>query len=172
MGWSPPYDVTDSAKGEKGMAFCAKCGAQVADGTPFCASCGAAVGGAAPVAATTSTGGGLTPNVAGALAYVTIIPAILFLVMEPYNKDRFIRFHSFQCLFFAGAMFVSMFVMMILGFILAFIPILGWILSLILWITLWLGSIGLVIFMIYKAYNNEKFLLPVIGNLAEQQASK
>lgn len=159
------------------MAFCAKCGAQVADGTPFCGSCGAAVGGGAPVggappAAATSTGGGLTPNVAGALAYVTIIPAILFLVMEPYNKDRFIRFHSFQCLFFAGAMFVSMFVMMILGFILAFIPILGWILSLILWITLWLGSIGLVIFMIYKAYNNEKFMLPVIGKLADEQASK
>ena len=154
------------------MAFCAKCGAQVADGTPFCASCGAAVGGAAPVVATTSTGGGLTPNVAGALAYVTIIPAILFLVMEPYNKDRFIRFHSFQCLFFAATMFVASIVVMILGFILAFVPVLGWILDLILWATLWLGSIALVIFLIYKAYNNEKFMLPVIGNLAEQQASK
>ena len=153
------------------MAFCAKCGAQVADGTPFCGSCGAAVGGAAPVVAT-STGGGLTPNVAGALAYVTIIPAILFLVMEPYNKDRFIRFHSFQCLFFAATMFVASIVMMILGFILAFVPVLGWILDLILWATLWLGSIALVIFLIYKAYNNEKFMLPVIGNLAEQQASK
>ena len=153
------------------MAFCAKCGAQVADGTPFCGSCGATVGVAAPVAAT-STGGGLTPNVAGALAYVTIIPAILFLVMEPYNKDRFIRFHAFQCLFFAATMFVASIVMMILGFILAFVPILGWILDLILWATLWLGSIGLVIFMIYKAYNNEKFLLPVIGKLADEQASK
>jgi uncharacterized membrane protein len=129
------------------------------------------MGGAAPVAAT-STGGGLTPNVAGALAYVTIIPAILFLVMEPYNKDRFIRFHSFQCLFFAAAMFVASILVMILAFILAFVPVLGWILDLILWATLWLGSIGLVIFLIYKAYNNEKFLLPVIGNLAEQQASK
>ena len=153
------------------MAFCAKCGAQVAEGTPFCGSCGAAVGGAAPVAAT-SAGSGLTPNMAGALAYVTIIPAILFLVMEPYNKDRFIRFHSFQCLFFAATMFVASIVVMILGFILAFIPVLGWILDLILWATLWLGSIALVIFLIYKAYNNEKFMLPVIGNLAEQQASK
>jgi uncharacterized membrane protein len=43
---------------------------------------------------------------------------------------------------------------------------------LILWITLWLGSIGLVIFLIYKAYNNETFLLPVIGKLADEQASK
>ena len=69
-------------------------------------------------------------------------------------------------------MFVASIVVMILGFILAFVPVLGWILDLILWATLWLGSIALVIFLIYKAYNNEKFMLPVIGNLAEQQASK
>ena len=36
---------------------------------------------------------GLSDNAAGALAYVTIIPAIIFLVVEPYNKNSFIRFH-------------------------------------------------------------------------------
>ena len=30
---------------------------------------------------------GLSDNTAGALAYITIIPAIIFLVMEPYNKN-------------------------------------------------------------------------------------
>ena len=157
------------------MGFCAKCGAQLAEGITFCGSCGAPVSAVAvppAPAAAASTGSGLASNVAGALAYVTIIPAILFLVMEPYNKDRFIRFHSFQCLFFAAAMFAASIVMMIVGFILAFIPIVGWILDIILWATLWLGSIGLVIFMIYKAYNNEKFMLPVIGKLADDQASK
>ena len=78
---------------------------------------------------------GWPPNTAGALAYVTIIPAILFLVMEPYNKDRFIRFHSFQCLFFAGSMFALSIVIMILAFVLAFIPVVGWILDLLLWLT-------------------------------------
>ena len=155
------------------MAFCAKCGAQMAEGTTFCGSCGAPAGGAAPTpASTSSTGGGLAPNVAGALAYVTIIPAILFLVLEPYNKDRFIKFHSLQCLFFAAAMVVLMIVMMILGFVLAFVPVVGWILSMLLWLAIWLGSLGLVIFLIYKAYNNEKFMLPVIGKLADEQASK
>ncbi len=38
------------------------------------------------------------------LAYVTIIPAIIFLVLEPYNKNRFIRFHSFQSIFFCVAL--------------------------------------------------------------------
>jgi len=29
-----------------------------------------------------------------------------------------------------------------------------------------------VLFTMYKAYNNEKFMLPVIGKLAEQQAER
>jgi uncharacterized membrane protein len=157
------------------MAFCAKCGAQLNEGVTFCGSCGAQAGGAATpgaAAPAASTGGGLAPNVAGALAYVTIIPAIIFLVMEPYNKDKFIKFHAFQCLFFAAAMFALSLVMMIVGFVLAFIPVLGWILDMLLWFTLVFGSLGLVIFLIYKAYNGQKFLLPVIGKLADQQASK
>lgn len=162
------------------MAFCAKCGAQLAEGVTFCGACGAPVSAAAsPVgmspaapAATASAGGGLASNVAGALAYVTIIPAIIFLVMEPYNKDRFIKFHSFQCLFFAASMFAISIVLMIVGFILAFIPVVGWILDLLLWLVYAFGSLALVIFLIYKAYNNEKFMVPVIGKFAEQQASK
>lgn len=160
------------------MAFCAKCGAQLAEGVTFCGGCGAPVGaapaavGPAATATTASASSGLTPNMAGALAYVTIIPAILFLVMEPYNKDRFIRFHSFQCLFFAAAMFVLSIVLMVVGFVLAFIPVVGWLLDMLLWLTLSLGSLGLVIFLIYKAYNGEKFMVPGIGKLAEQQASK
>jgi len=157
------------------MAFCAKCGAQIGEGVTFCGACGAPVGAAAaPDASAPAAGGGegLAPNVAGALAYVTIIPAIIFLVMEPYNKDRFIKFHAFQCLFFAAAMFVLSLVMMVVGFVLVFIPVLGWILDTLLWVTIGFGSIGLVIFLIYKAYNGQKFMLPVIGKLAEQQASK
>ena len=37
---------------------------------------------------------GLSDTAAGALAYVTIIPAIIFLLVEPYNKNSFVRFHS------------------------------------------------------------------------------
>ena len=87
------------------MAFCNMCGAQVPDGTTTCVACAGRVPAGAPAPAAASAGG-LTDNVAGMLAYVTIIPAIIFLVMEPYNKNRFVRFHSFQCLFFAVALIV------------------------------------------------------------------
>lgn len=109
-----------------------------------------------------STGGGLDQNVAGMLAYVTIIPAIIFLVVEPYNRNPYIRFHSFQCLFFA----VAMIVLAIVVSILAIVPILGWLLLLLFWI----GSLALWIVLLVKAYGGEKFKLPVIGDLAEKQA--
>lgn len=52
------------------MAFCPSCGAQIADGAT-CPKCAGSTGGAV---AKTTTAGGLDDNVAGALAYVTIIP--------------------------------------------------------------------------------------------------
>ena len=70
-------------------------------------------------------GGGLSQNNAAALAYVTFIPAVIFLVMEPYNKNPFIRFHSFQSIAFSVVAFAIHIVLM-------FIPLLGWAISLLL----------------------------------------
>ena len=160
------------------MAACAKCGAELNADAAFCSSCGAPVatawaaassgGGAPGSAAPAASSGGLTPNVAGALAYLTIIPAIVFLVAEPYNKDRFIRFHAFQCLFVAAASFV---LFVGLG-IFTIIPIVGWIIGSLLMPLVALGIFCLILFTMFKAYNNEMFKLPVIGNIAEQQAER
>jgi len=153
------------------MANCAKCGASLMEGATFCGSCGAPTAAAAAPqggAPSASTSSGLASNVAGALAYFTIIPAIIFLVMEPYNKDRFVKFHAFQCLFLAAASFVLFFALSIV----AVIPVIGWIIGLLLIPLLGLSLFVVVIFTMYKAYNNEKFMLPVIGKLADQQASK
>ncbi|MGH9508787.1 MAG: DUF4870 domain-containing protein [Terriglobales bacterium] len=138
--------------------FCASCGAQMADNAAACPACGKAAaaggGGAAPAAS-----GGLADNVAGALAYVTIIPAIIFLVMAPYNQNKFIRFHAFQCLFMGA-------VMIVLSMI-AIIPILGWI----IYIVGMLSMLVMWILCIVKAYGNDKFKVPVIGDIAEKQAN-
>ncbi len=137
--------------------FCSSCGTQMADGTTVCPGCGKAATAASGSA--TTAGGGLQDNVAGMLAYVTIIPAILFLLIEPYNRNKFVRFHSFQNLFFCGALIV-------LNIVLNFIPILGQIASLFVG----LGSFIVWILLLVKAYQGQKFKLPIIGDLAEQQA--
>jgi len=142
------------------MAYCSACGAQVADGMTMCAGCSAKAG------AGQGATGGLADNVAGLLAYVTIIPAIVFLVMEPYNKNRFIRFHSFQCLFIAVAGFVIGIAFMIIGMI-PFVNLLLIPISLVVWI----GFLVAVIVCMLKAYQGQKFKLPIIGDMAEKQAN-
>jgi len=39
---------------------------------------------------------GLSDNAAGALAYFTFIPAIIFLIVAPFNTNSYVRFHSWQ----------------------------------------------------------------------------
>ena len=143
------------------MAFCPTCGTQIAEGTA-CPKCA----GAAPSGSATTAGGGLTDNMAGALAYVTIIPAIVFLVLEPYCKKRFIRFHSFQCIFFAVAWTV---LWIALSFI-VHIPFLGWA-TILLWPLVSLAGLIIWVILVLKAYQGQTFKLPVIGDMAEKQAN-
>jgi uncharacterized membrane protein len=102
---------------------------------------------------------GLSDNAAGALAYVTIIPAIVFLVVEPYNKNSYVRFHSWQSIFLGIAAFA-------IDTVLSFIPILGWVLIPFVMI----GFLVIWIIAIMKALKGQRFKLPLIGKFAEQQA--
>lgn len=149
--------------------FCASCGGQMEDSATVCAKCGSAVGqpgGAAAAPAPAVTSGGMEDNVAGMLAYVTIIPAIIFLVMEPYNKKPFVRFHAFQNIFFCVAWIAMWIVLAIIGMI----PVIGW-LTWILWPIIGLAGFVLWVVLLLKAYQNQKFKLPFIGDLAEKQAN-
>ena len=120
----------------------------------------------APTPASTPASGGMTDNVAGMVAYITIIPAIVFLVMEPYNKNKFVRFHAFQSLFFNLAWIVLWVALSIVGMI----PIIGW-LTLILWPLIGLGGLVVWIMLLIKANKGEKWKLPMIGDIAEKQAN-
>lgn len=149
------------------MAFCNTCGASIPDGTTTCAACAGRIpAGTAAPAATASTAQGMTDNVAGMLAYFTIIPAIIFLVMEPYNRNRFIRFHAFQCLFFA----VAWTVLWIALSIFAHIPFLGW-LSILIWPLILLAGFIIWIILVIKANQGQMYKLPFIGDMAEKQAN-
>jgi len=153
------------------MAFCNMCGAQIADGTTTCAACAGRVATAPPVPQASASTGGMADNVAGMLAYITIIPAIIFLVMEPYNKNRFVRFHSWQNIFFHLAWIVVWVALMILSAVLAFIPILGHLVAFLLWMALCVGGVVVWIILLMKANGGQMWKLPVIGDLAEKQAN-
>lgn len=113
----------------------------------------------APPAAPPPSTGGLENNVAAALAYLPIV-AIVWLVLEPYSKDKFIRFHAIQSL---GLAVVTMGA----SIVLSIIPILGWIIL----IFLPFGVFAVAVICAVKAYQKETFKLPVLGDFAEKQAS-
>jgi uncharacterized membrane protein len=136
------------------------------DAAAFCPGCGkptavaqsTAPAGATPAAVSTQAAGGFQDNVAGLLCYL-LIPAIVFLVMEPYNRNRFIRFHAFQAIFLEIGWIIVNAVLGMLAFIGIFIlPI------------LWLGFTILWIVCMIKAFQNQMFKLPLIGDIAEKQA--
>ena len=105
---------------------------------------------------TTQTG--LSDSAASGLAYMTIIPAIIFLVVAPYNQKAEIRFHCWQSIFLGIAWFAIS--------LIAIIPILGWLVFLV-------GSLLLFvvwIICIVKAFGGQRFKVPVIGDFAEKQA--
>jgi uncharacterized membrane protein len=129
----------------------------------MCAACGAK---GAPMGSATGTTSGLSDNLAGMLAYVTIIPAIVFLVTAPYNKNRFIRFHSFQCLFFCLALIV----ISIAFSILTVVPFMA-LITIPLQMIIGLGSLIVWIVLLLKANQGQMFKLPFIGDLAEKQAN-
>jgi len=160
------------------MAFCANCGAQVEGrfcpkcGTPMAADAGATAQGtyapppAAPVQST-----GMTDNLASALCYLAgWITGVLFLVLDPYNKNKTVRFHAFQSIFLNIAFIPIWIAVVILSFVLAFIPVIGHLIILLLYPVMGIGFFILWLLLMYKAYNNEKLVLPIIGPLAEKQA--
>lgn len=113
----------------------------------------------------------MTDNMASALCYlVCVLTGILFLVLEPYNRNKTIRFHAFQSIFFFVAWVVVWIVVTMLTIALGTLPVIGWVFGALLHLVIALGFFIVWLLLMYKAYNNEKWVLPVIGPLAEKQA--
>jgi uncharacterized membrane protein len=177
------------------MAFCTNCGAEVQG--KFCAKCGtpASAPAAASAGPTDSSAApppppppassplpppapapsleapGLEENVACALCYILgVLTGVLFLVLAPYNRNRLVRFHAFQSIFLNIAWVIIFIAISIISIVVLPIPFMGAILSVMLHLAAGLGIFILWLMLMYKAYNRERWVLPIIGPLAEKQA--
>jgi len=140
--------------------FCPKCGAENPDGSNFCQKCGINL--APESAQRTGTSTGLEPNVAGLLCYVLVwITGLAFIILE--KENHFVRFHAMQSI----ATFGPLSVLCIIFWLLMAIPFIGaifWLLNIVT------GILGLVLWIILmvKAYQGERFRLPIAGDFAEK----
>jgi uncharacterized membrane protein len=163
------------------MGRCPQCGWPLIEGAQYCSSCGAATAGSQ--AETAASGVDPRPeespdpklpipeNIAGVIAYITIFPAIFFLLLEPFKDNRFVRFHSFQHLLLWAAGVAIGIAVSLVGAILQLIPFMrvlflpfGGLIGM-AWFFLWL-------LLVVKAYYHEMFKLPYLGDLAQEWADR
>jgi uncharacterized membrane protein len=107
----------------------------------------------------------LSDNAAGAIAYITLFPALIFLFLPPYNRSRYIRFHAWQSIILdiVLSMIILVLDFMLAPSLMAGAPFFFTITQLIwgLWILVWvLCAVG--------ALSGRRFRLPLIGALAER----
>lgn len=114
---------------------------------------------------------GLLPrNIAGALAYLTFIPAIVFLAIEPYRRDRFVRFHSTQCLLLWLTGVILGLSIRLLALVLFMIPVFGVLLVSLISVLAALAGFLFWLVLVVKALQGRAFKLSVLGELAEHYA--
>ena len=169
------------------MSCCQSCGAALAADTRFCQSCGSpteinvadattVVEGADAVAVMSAAGDAgaktMDTNVVGALTYVAgFLTGIVFLVLDPYKSNSFVRFHAFQSIFFNVAWIGFWIVWMIISAVLT--PLTAGIFGLIalpLMLIFTLAGFGIWILLMYQAYQQKLFKLPIVGKFAAEQA--
>jgi uncharacterized membrane protein len=101
---------------------------------------------------------GLEPNVAGMLCYVLlVITGVGFLIFE--RQSSTVRFHALQSIFFWLAV-------MVIGGIASVVPVIGTLVQILLVPVAFFVWIALMV----KAFQGERWKLPLIGNWAEANA--
>jgi uncharacterized membrane protein len=176
------------------MAFCKACGQDAGDAT-FCPKCGAAQsasqipsqsapqftpqsassGAAASAPAAASPTAGIDENLAALLCYVFWwVSGLIFLLID---KRPFVRFHAAQDIAFNLAMYALGLVFWVVAAILTVISMaifhfpIG-IFTYFLAPVLGIAFFATWIFLMYKAYNHEKFKLPIIGDMVEKMVGQ
>ena len=111
---------------------------------------------------------GLSDNAAGGIAYITIIPAIVFLIAEPYKKSSYVRFHAWQSIFLYVAWAV---VHILIQVVQNLVPTVVF-LTLTLWQFVDLAFFVILVIVFVSAFNGKRIRLPILAELAEKQASR
>ncbi len=100
------------------------------------------------------TSTGMQPNMEALLCYsLGFITGIVFYLVEKENK--FVRFHAMQSIVVFGALLIA-------GFVIMLIPVIN--------VAFWLAETVLWIVLMVKAYQGEKFKLPLAGDIAEKNS--
>ena len=140
---------------------CPNCGGEKPEGANLCSQCSEALQNAPPRITTD-----VRERVAAVAAYLTPLPAILFLYLNPYRHSVFVRFHAFQSIIIG----IVVFALVIVGALLAS---LGWTVAWLMFGLLFgVGLFFLWLVLSIKAAQGVQFELPLLGAEAARRAAR
>jgi uncharacterized membrane protein len=152
------------------MPFCSQCGNQVSAADTYCARCGMRqpvtpapppIPGADPLAS-------LHPRTASVLCYVPGIGWIISIVVlaaDRFRHDRAVRFHAFQGLYLFVAWLMADWVLRPMFDVF-------WMPKMQIYRIVEIVLLGMSVFMMLKAGQNEAFSLPLFGELAHRSVAE
>ena len=148
--------------------ICSHCDAEMPEISSFCPGCGRVV--KLGREKNLALSGATEPRAAllAGLAYVALIPAIIFLSIPIFRRNSFLHFHSWQSVFFTLCGVLLALVMRVLFVLLSLLPAVGHLLA---WLSSGVLLIALLtvwVVLVVKAALGEAFMLPFIGPMAAQ----
>jgi uncharacterized membrane protein len=116
-----------------------------------------------------TTKSGIADNAAGAIAYFTFIPAIVFLLVSPYKESGYVRFHAWQSILLDIATVGFEIILAAIALLTLFLGDVALTYGLraisLLWMVLWL-------ICVIQSMNGKRFRIPFLGNIAEKLSMK
>jgi uncharacterized membrane protein len=148
---SSPENGPESSPSKPLRAFvkCPHCGALIAANEAFCPGCGWSKTPLAPA-----------ERAAASVAYLTLFPAALILLLPAFRKNRFVRFHAWQSILLWAVFFIVSCAALLLSNIAAAM------IFLLLGILTSLAMLFLWSVLSFKAWQGERFELPLFGKFA------
>jgi uncharacterized membrane protein len=153
------------------VAHCTKCGALVADNAGFCPACGAPQATAGAPQGNPAAQTQMAENVAGLLCYVLLwVTGLIFYFID---KRPSVQFHAKQSIVLFGGLTVIRYVLGIfLGFSILAAEWAAFSLASAIFGLLFLLGLVLWILLMIKAYQGERFRVPVAADLADKLFGK
>lgn len=106
-----------------------------------------------------------------ALTYLLgFVTGIIFLYLEPYNQDEFVRFHARQSIGFSVAVIA---VQVVFAVFIGIVHTVSYGLAGLLGLIEFLVNLALAVFwlfLMYKAYSGERYRIPELSNVIDQVA--
>jgi uncharacterized membrane protein len=128
---------------------CPHCDSEMPPSTAFCPGCGWSMTPLPPA-----------QRAVAAVAYFVFVPAAVILLLPAFRNNRFVRFHAWQSILLWGVFFVLTIVALFVSNVAAAMAFL------LFGILISLAMLFLWIVLTLKAWQGERFELPVFGGLA------